>query len=129
MVARVYIQLSIPFKISMKKIDKIEVKKRIHEEITRAEQDINRLAASVKPVSPDNAIGRISRMEAISARGVSKSALSQARVRLAGLKSALKNLDEPEFGSCFECGEQIPLARILLMPQSKMCVACAESAE
>lgn len=113
----------------MKKIDKIEVKKRIHEEITRAEQDINRLATSVKPVSPDNAIGRLSRMEAISARGVSEAALSQARVRLAGLKSALANLDEPEFGSCFQCGEQIPLARILLMPQSKMCVSCAESAE
>ena len=113
----------------MKKIDKIEVKKRIHEEITRAEQDIARLAASVNPVSPDNAIGRISRMEAISARGVNKSALSQARVRLAGLKSALANLNEPEFGSCFECGEQIPFARILLMPHSKMCVACAENAE
>jgi len=113
----------------MKRTNKLEVEKRIHEEIARAEQDIARLAASVSPVSPDNAIGRISRMEAISARGVNESALSQARVRLAGLKSALANLGEPEFGSCFECGEQIPLARILLMPHSKMCVSCAEKAE
>lgn len=113
----------------MDRKDKRDVEKRIHEEITRAQQDIARLADSVNPVSPDNAIGRISRMEAISARGVNESALSQARSRLAGLKSALANLGEPEFGSCFECGEEIPLARILLMPQSKMCVTCAENAE
>jgi len=113
----------------MDRKDKIIVEKRIHEEITRAEQDITRLAASVSPVSPDNAIGRISRMEAISARSVNESALSQAKIRLAGLKSALANLDEPEFGICFECGEQIPLPRILLIPQSKMCVSCAEEAE
>lgn len=109
--------------------DKIEVEKRIHEEIAKAEEDIARLANSANPVSPDNAIGRISRMEAINAQSVNKAALSQAKVRLAGLKSARANLEEPEFGSCFECGEPIPLARILIMPHSKMCVSCAEEAE
>ena len=109
--------------------EKIEVEKRIHEEIAKAKQDIARLADSANPVSPDNAIGRISRMEAINAQGVNKAALSQAKIRLAGLKSALANLEEPEFGSCFECGEQIPLARILIMPHSKMCVSCAEELE
>lgn len=113
----------------MKQEDKVEIEKRIHEEILKAEQDIKRLSAVVNPVSPDNAIGRISRMEAITAQEVNKSALSQAKIRLAGLKSALANLYEPEFGSCFECGEPIPLARIFLLPQSKLCVQCAEKAE
>ena len=111
----------------MNREDKKEVRNRIKEEIITAEQDISRLADSVHPVSPDNAIGRLSRLEAISARNVNKSALSQAKARLAGLKQALANLDDPEFGYCLECGEQIPLPRLLLMPHTKFCVPCAET--
>lgn len=108
---------------------KTEIKERISLEISKAEDDIVRLEAVNSPVSPDNAIGRISRMEAMSSRGITEAALTQAKMRLGGLKSALANLDEPEFGTCFECGEPIPFARILLMPHAKMCVACAELAE
>ena len=112
----------------MKREDKNEVRNRIQEEIVTAEEDIARLADSVHPVSPDNAIGRLSRMEAISARNVNRSALSQAKARLTGLKHALAILDDPEFGYCLECGEQIPLPRLLLMPHTKLCVPCAETA-
>ena len=113
----------------MKRDDKKRIEQRIKEEILKAEEDIARLAESANPVSPDNAIGRLSRLEAISARNVNKSALTQAKGRLAGLKLAQAGLNEPEFGLCLECGEPIPLPRILLMPHSKMCVACAEEAE
>ena len=109
--------------------EKSRVEQKIVQEIARTEEDIDRLSEVTGPVKPDNAIGRISRMEAISARKVNEAALQQARQRLAGLKSALATIDEPEFGSCLECGEQIPIARILLMPHTKYCVPCAETLE
>ena len=110
----------------MKEEDRTEIENRIHLEIEKAELDIARLADSEMPVSPDNAIGRLSRMEAMSARSVNQSALNQARARLIGLKHALTNLNDPYFGLCHECEEPIPIKRLLLLPQTRHCVECAE---
>lgn len=108
---------------------KDEISRKIRSEIDKAQQEISRLKELVKPISPDNAIGRLSRMEAISAKSVNEAALSSVQNKLMGLQRALANIDEPEFGTCFECGEAIPLGRILLMPAAKLCVGCAEQQE
>lgn len=108
---------------------KAAIKERIHQEINQAQEQIKRLHELVKPIAPDVAVGRLSRLEAISSKGVNEAALSQAKQKLSALQTALANLDEPEFGICFECGEDIPVGRILLMPEAKMCVACAEENE
>lgn len=107
-----------------------EERKRVEEiifrEIDQSQQDIVALEELVKPIAPDNAIGRLSRMEAIHAKSVNEAALSAAKVKLTKLKRALSRLDEPEFGLCQECGEPIPMGRILLMPETTMCVPCLE---
>ena len=113
----------------MNQTERNRLEERIKEEIAKAQEDIARLSEVVNPISPDNAIGRLSRMEAIGARSVNQSALSQAKDRLSGLNHALANLNEPEFGLCFDCGEDIPIKRLLLMPHAKMCVGCAEEAD
>ena len=98
-------------------------------EIEKTKAEIKRFSELVKPISPDNAIGRLSRLEAISAKSVNESALRSAKLKLAQLQTAMTNIDEPEFGICFECGEDIPIGRILLMPAAKMCVTCTEEYE
>ena len=95
-------------------------------EIGQCKKNIAALGELVKPIAPDNAIGRLTRMEAINAKSVNQAALSAAKVKLTKLKWALSHIDEPEFGLCRECGEPIPLGRILLMPESTMCVPCLE---
>jgi DnaK suppressor protein len=60
---------------------------------------------SAKPVAPDNAIGRLTRMEAINARSISEASLNSARNRLARLENALRRMDSPGFGLCSECEE------------------------
>ncbi len=105
------------------------IKQRIHSELPDTKEQIDRLKKLVKPISPDIAVGRLSRMEAIATKSVNEAALATATQKLAGLQTALANLDEPEFGICFECGKDIPIGRILLLPESKMCVSCAESFE
>lgn len=108
---------------------KAAIEERIHQDIEEAKEQIKRLTDLVKPIAPDVAVGRLSRLEAISSKGVNEAALSQARQKLSSLQTSLANLGEPEFGICFECGEDIPVGRILLMPEAKMCVACAEENE
>lgn len=45
------------------------------------------------------------------------------------IKSALKRLDEGEYFSCSVCGEDIPAARLELLPFTTCCVNCAEKLE
>ncbi|MCB2181566.1 MAG: TraR/DksA C4-type zinc finger protein [Desulfobulbaceae bacterium] len=103
-----------------------KIRKILVREIEKSEQDISALAELVKPIAPDNAIGRLSRMEAINARSVNQAALSAVKVKLTKLKWALSHIEEPDFGICIECGEPIPIGRILLMPETNMCVPCME---
>jgi DnaK suppressor protein len=106
---------------------KKEFKRFAEEEMDALRAEIPRLAELVKPVAPDNAIGRISRMDTIVNQSVAEAQLSKARVRLARLEEALKRVDEDEeFGLCLDCGEPIPMARLKAMPETAYCVDCAE---
>jgi DnaK suppressor protein len=109
----------------MAKIDKLELRQRIEDEIGKTEQRILGYEEMSGPVSPDDAIGRVSRMDAINNKSVTESALRQAKDKLGKLRHALTQLDEPGFGTCQRCGQPIPLLRVVLMPESPYCVRCA----
>lgn len=106
--------------------DKITIRQKLHAEIERLEPEIERLRDITRPVAPDDAIGRISRMDNIVNNSVNKAALNKATSRLAALEYALKQIDDPDFGICDDCGNRIPLARLLAMPEANLCVECAE---
>ncbi len=106
-----------------------EIENLVKKEIDETLHDIESLEDQVKPIAPDNAIGRLSRMEAIGAKSINEAALTRAREKLRQLKAVLEYLDDPDFGLCIECDEEIPIKRIMLMPGSRMCVKCASSIE
>jgi DnaK suppressor protein len=102
-----------------------EVKFKIEEEIVNTEETILSLKDLTKPISPENAIGRISRMDAINNKTVNDAALRKAEQKLKNLKIALSNINDLDFGLCGRCHNPIPIGRILLMPHSRFCVNCA----
>ncbi|MEP1033390.1 TraR/DksA C4-type zinc finger protein [Ekhidna sp.] len=102
-----------------------EIKKKIEEEISKTEWLIADYKEQSKPVTLDNSIGRISRMDAINNKSITESALRQAELKLSKLHQALDTIDTPDFGLCIKCKQSIPLGRILLMPESNKCVKCA----
>ncbi len=106
-----------------------KIKERIVAEIKATKAQVATLHELSRPIAPDNAVGRLSRMEAISTKGINQAALGNAKRKLARLQHALTQVDDPDFGVCYECGEPIPIGRILLMPESTMCVQCAEEQE
>lgn len=110
----------------MNEKEKQQVKDKILGAITAAEKDIVSLKELTRPIAPDVAIGRLSRMEAIGNKSINEAALTLAQTRRAKLKFALANIDKADFGICRDCEEPIPIGRILIMPESVFCVHCAE---
>ena len=101
-------------------VDKIELEIRI------LRKDIERLKELTAPIAPENAIGRVSRMDAINNRSVNEAARRKTVRRLKSLELALERSTESSFGLCRGCGAEIPMGRLLLLPESVLCVQCAQ---
>ena len=106
---------------------KTNLRELINKEIEQLKLTIERVQETVQPIAPDDAIGRLTRMEAINAKSISEANLRSSQARLSKLESALNNLDDPEFGICAGCDEPIPFGRLMVMPESRMCVKCIEN--
>ncbi len=109
--------------------EKEKIRKHITEKMLSLQKNIVSYKELSKPVSPDNAIGRLTRMEAISSRSISQEALRKAEYSLARLKKVITIIDDEDFGLCRECEEPIPFARLMILPESDLCVRCAEKGE
>ena len=109
----------------LKPEERQHLKSTIERKIVRAKGEIEELEELTKPIAPENAIGRVSRMDAINNKSVNEAALGQTRQKLKKLEKALENIDKEDFGICFKCGRSIPMGRLVLVPESTLCMRCA----
>ncbi|MFC1591544.1 TraR/DksA family transcriptional regulator [Thermodesulfobacteriota bacterium] len=105
--------------------DREKLRKNIRQELEALKIDMVALKKGARPVAPDNAIGRLTRMEAINSKSISEASLRNAETKRAQLERALGVIDDPDFGLCAECGEPIPVKRLMIMPEAVLCVGCA----
>ena len=105
------------------------IKDRLTQEIAKTLEDIERLKIASQPVSPDNAIGRLSRMEAINAKSVSEENLRQAELRITKLNAAIQRVNDDEYGICLNCEEEISSKRLQSIPEATLCIKCATGRE
>lgn len=103
-----------------------DIKQRIIDEISKTEKSIIEYKEMTKPIAPDTAIGRISRMDAINNKSVTEASLRQAEEKLRNLKRIFSQIGSKDFGLCLKCKKPIPLGRILIRPESLYCVNCAK---
>lgn len=106
-------------------MDKKAFKERLLELISKQEEEIRLLEEMTKPIGPENAIGRVSRMDAIMNKGVADASLRNKRNKLTKLKVALSKVDQANFGICSRCERPIQPARLMYMPESSRCLHCA----
>ncbi len=78
------------------------------------------------PVELDQqAVGRLSRMDAIQVRAMAEASETRRRARVVRIDAALKRIDDGSYGECLECGEPIPPRRLEIDPAVALCVSCA----
>tara|TARA_B000000441_G_scaffold114219_1_gene85300 strand:+ start:1032 stop:1364 length:333 start_codon:yes stop_codon:yes gene_type:complete len=98
----------------------------LNEEILSTEKSVLKYNELCKPISPDNAIGRVSRMDAINNKSVFDSALREAKKKLVQLKKIKSEINNENFGSCVKCKSNINMKRLMIRPNSRLCINCAK---
>tara|TARA_B110000196_G_C20964891_1_gene575760 strand:- start:22 stop:357 length:336 start_codon:yes stop_codon:yes gene_type:complete len=101
------------------------IAQQIHVQMKALKAKIIEYKELTKPIPPENAIGRVSRMDAINNKSVNEAALRIAEQKYINMGRALEKIDLDYFGLCTGCGKEIPVGRIMLMPGSTKCVKCA----
>jgi len=93
-------------------------------QIEKSEIKIEELKEFTQPISPDNAIGRVSRMDAINNKSIYDASMNNTRQRLEQLKQVLKLTDDADFGICTQCRQSIPIERLKIRPEIRLCASC-----
>ena len=102
------------------------IQQKLLDEIEITQQKINGYSELCQPIAPENAIGRISRMDAINNKSVVEAALREGKNKLQQLKVMQSKIMDSDFGYCIKCKKGIPFARLMIRPHSKFCVHCAQ---
>jgi len=105
--------------------EKTDFKSRLDERIALLSSQLPALKEATRPIAPDSALGRLTRMEAIQDKAVSENTLQQVTQELNALRKTLDLIDDPGFGLCVECEQPIPAARLMAIPGTQLCVSCA----
>lgn len=71
------------------------------------------------------AVGRLSRMDAMQNQSMSKANHVRRQTERTRLMAALERLEEGEYGYCEDCGEVIARGRLELDPAATRCIDCA----
>ena len=75
-------------------------------------------------MAPDNALGRLTRMETMSDQQMSKAKLAQAQQQMVNLQALRRKVGTPGFGICRICQKPMDPERLLSVPDAVACAAC-----
>lgn len=96
----------------------------VENEIDKLTHKIEELKEFTAPIAPDDAVGRISRMDAINNRSVYEASMRNVQGRLDQLIQMKKMINNPDFGLCSNCRQSIPFERLKLRPEIRLCANC-----
>lgn len=108
---------------------KQDIKAQLELLVTELEQSIEDVKPSSQPVELDQqAVGRVSRIDAIQQQQLQLASLQRMKQRLGMVKEALEKIDSEDFGYCLKCEEPIGFERLKARPESQACMECMKKA-
>jgi len=91
-------------------LNKEKLENHIREKIEVLKETIISYKQLTKPIPPDD---------------INEVALRNAKDTLSKLEHVLETINDPDFGLCRNCEEPIPFERLMIVPETNMCVECA----
>ena len=82
-----------------------------------------------QPVSLDEPIGRLSRMDAMQQQSMVQANRRTTQTRLTRIEAALRRHASGDYGFCVECEEEIGCARLQAQPEAPFCIDCQSNKE
>ena len=101
-----------------------ELKDVLHCELARLTRSLER-AKRDGPVQLDQqAVGRLSRMDALMNEGLAQGSMSRAREEVGLIEQALERVENGTYGFCQSCREPIGVDRLMAIPEALHCTGC-----
>jgi DnaK suppressor protein len=96
----------------------------IYRDIKKLTNKITELKEFTAPVSPDDAIGSISRMDAINNKSIVEVSMRNLQSRLDQLQKISQVVYDKDFGVCIKCHKPIAIERLKIRPEIRFCAEC-----
>lgn len=94
------------------------------DELKRIETESAESRVNTDAISPDNAIGRLSRLDSMQMQEMALDAQRRRDARILQLKEALERMDAGTYGNCESCQGTIEYERLEAYPEATICGLC-----
>ena len=105
-----------------------EMRERLQARAVELRDTIARIDGTTAPVSPNNAIGRLTRLDAMQATSMRQAAARDHDLELRHVVRALEAMANGKYGICRRCKEDMAELRLRAKPEAFLCLACASNA-
>lgn len=102
--------------------------KKIELRLLKEKEDIENAICS-KQLEVDNDGDDTDKIQGMLLHNVNKNLVTRDKDKIFKINKALNKIHNNSYGSCEECGEDIPEKRLLFNPYFQDCVSCAEQKE
>ncbi len=103
----------------------IELEIIARDELARLQTEGEEAKADAGVVAPDNAIGRLSRLDSMQMQEMALEAQRRRDARIRQLREALERMDAGTFGTCAGCNQTIDYERLTVYPEASICGDCS----
>jgi DnaK suppressor protein len=112
--------------IAMNRQEKIKLRQLVETSFNKLSKHVSELQVRDERLSRESNRIRNDRHEAeLNDREVNEYALQTATKKLVALQRTLSKIEEENFGNCIRCGNPIPIARLMAVPEATKCLECA----
>ncbi len=82
------------------------------------------MAASTEPISPDVAVGRLSRLDSMQMQQMALAGKRRLEEQRNRLHEAGQRIEAGRYGICMNCGQDIAAERLQHQPDAVVCMPC-----
>lgn len=112
--------------IAMNKQEKTKLKQLVETSFNKLSKHVSELQVRDERLSRKTSNLYNDRQEnELDDREVNEYALQTATKKLVALQRTLSKIEEENFGNCIRCGNPIPIARLMAVPEATKCLECA----